>query len=196
MLLMTASRKYRTDSVEWLLEESGIKDISEIEGMSVSEFIEKYSHMRFTNLCLDKLLEMGVLYVPEEKKLVRDLPITTRLKNILLRYDVYVLSDIVKYSRDDIIRFRNLGESTMKELEAVCEQEGIHIISLSEIEDRMLGVKFTYHQLAKMFHMHIWYPEDFMNLTEEQIQELIHLDSGMLKKIKKIQKLQFSCGKE
>lgn len=189
MLLMTSSRRYRTDSIEWLLEETGIKSISEVEGWSVSEFVEKYSRQRFSNLCLDKLLEMGVLYVPEGEKLVNNLPITTRLKNVLLRNDVYVLSDISKYCKEEIIRFRNLGEGTLKELEAICEKENIHFFSLKEIEDRMLGVKFTERQLFKMFHLHIFYPEDFLKVTDADIEYLIQLDNGMLKKIKKIQKV-------
>ena len=186
---MRTSKKYQTDDINWLLKEIDVKDISEVEGMTVSEFVEKYADTHFRNICLDKLLEMGVVHVPEGQLLVKDLPINTRLKNILLRNDVYVLSDIVKYSREDIIRFRNLGEATLKELEELCEKENIRIMSINEIADRMLGVRFTYHQLLKMFHMHIWYPEDFLDLTEEQITELTRLDTGMIQKIKKVQKL-------
>lgn len=187
-MLVKTSKRCRTDSLEWLLNEIGVKDISEVEGLSVSEFVEKYSRKHFSNLCLDKLLEVGAVYVPDGEKLVYDLSITSRLKNILLRYDVYILSDIEKYSREDILRFRNLGEATMKELEEVCQYEGIRIISINEIAERMMGVRFTYLQLIKMFHMHIWYPEDFCKLTEEQYIELVRNDSAMIKKIKKIQK--------
>lgn len=166
MLVKTSSKRCRTDNLEWLLDEIAVADVSEVGGMSVTEFMNKYSHMHFSNICLERLLEIGAVHVPEGELLVNELPITTRLKNILLRNDVYVLSDIVKYSRDDILRFRNLGAGTMRELETVCEQEGIHIISLSEIEERMHGVKFSYLQLTKMFHLHIWYPEDFLSLKK------------------------------
>lgn len=189
MLVMTSSRKYRTDSIEWLLDEIGVKDVSEVRGLSVPEFTEKYSQKRFSNLCLDKLLEMGMVYVPEGDILVNSLPITTRLKNILLRNDVYVLSDIKKYAREEIMKFRNLGESTMQELEDICRKEGIQIISLKDIEDRMLGMKFTDRQLTTMFHRHIRNPEDFLNLTEDDVEHLTYLDGGMLKKIRKMQKL-------
>lgn len=189
MLVKTSSKRCRTDNLEWLLDEIGVKDISKVQGLSVSEFIEKYSQKHFSNICLDRLLEMGYVYVPEGEKLVAELPITTRLKNILLRNDVYILSDIVKYSREGIMKFRNLGERTMKELEDICEQEGIHFISLYEIEDRMLGVKFSDRQLTKMFHLNILHPEDFLNVTDEEVEYLIQLDKGMLKKIGKMQKL-------
>lgn len=189
MLVKTSSKRCRTDNLKWLLDEIGVSDVSEVEGMSVTEFMNKYSHMHFSNICLDRLLERGTIHVPDGELLVNDLPITTRLKNILLRNDVYVLSDILKYCREEIIRFRNLGDATMKELEALCEKEKIHFISLKEIEDRMLGVKFTERQLFKMFRLHIFYPEDFLKVTDADIEFLIQLDKGMLKKIKKMQKL-------
>lgn len=189
MMLVKTSKRCKTDDTRWLLREIGVEDISEVEGMSVSEFMDKYSHMHFSNICLDRLLERGTIHVPDGELLVNELPITTRLKNILLRNDVYVLSDISKYCREEIVRFRNLGDATMKELEALCEKEKIHFISLKEIEDRMLGMKFTERQLFKMFHLHIFYPEDFLKVTDADIEFLIQLDRGMLKKIKKMQKL-------
>lgn len=193
MLVKTSSKRCRTNDLKWLLDEIGIKDISEVQGLSVSEFIERYSQKHFSNICLDRLLEVGYVYVPEGEKLVAELPITTRLKNILLRNDVYMLSDIVKYPREEIMKFRNLGEGTMKELEDICEQEGIHFISLHEIKERMQGVKFSDRQLIKMFHLNILHPEDFLNLTDEDVAYLIQLDKAMLKKIEKMQKLQTAC---
>ena len=187
-MLVKTSKRCKTDDTRWLVREIVVEDISEVEGMSVSEFMDKYSHMHFSNICLDRLLEIGAVHVPEGELLVNELPITTRLKNILLRNDVYVLSDISKYCREEIVRFRNLGDATMQELENLCTKEGIRVMSIDEIANRMEGVRFTYHQLTKMFNMHIWYPEDFLNLTDAQMYELTRLDYGMIPKIKKLHK--------
>lgn len=189
MLVRTSKRISNTEDIEWLLKEAGINGVDDVQGLTVSEFVEKYSRSHFCNSCLDRLLELGVVYVPEGEVRVNDLPITTRLRNILLRNNVYVLSDIKKYAREDILKFRNLGAGTMKELEAICEKEGIHIPTLKEIEARMLGVKFSDRQLSRMFDLKILYPEDFLRLTEEDVEYLIHLDKGMRKKIEKMQKL-------
>lgn len=189
MLVRTSKRISSTDDIEWLLHEAGINGVDEVQGLTVSEFVEKYSRSHFCNSCLDRLLELGVVYVPEGEVRVNDLPITTRLRNILLRNNVYVLSDIRKYTREDILKFRNLGDGTMKELETICEKEGIHLITLKEIEARMLGVKFSDRQLSRMFDLKILYPEDFLRLTEEDVEYLVHLDKGMRKKIEKMQKL-------
>ena len=50
-------------------------------------------------------------------------------------------------------------------------------------------MKFSDRQLIKMFHSNILHPEDFVNVTDEEIKYLIQLDKGMLKKIEKMQKL-------
>lgn len=189
MLVRTSKRISNTEDIEWLLKEAGINGVDDVQGLTVSEFVEKYSRSHFCNSCLDRLLELGVVYVPEGEVRVNDLPITTRLRNILLRNNVYVLSDIKKYAREDILKFRNLGAGTMKELEAICEKEGIHLLTLKEIEARMLGVKFSDRQLSKMFDLKILYPEDFLRLTEDDVEYLVHLDKGMRKKIEKMQKL-------
>lgn len=189
MLVRTSKRISSTDDIEWLLHEAGINGVDAVQGLTVSEFVEKYSRSHFCNACLDRLLELGVVYVPEGEIRVNDLPITTRLRNILLRNNVYVLSDIRKYAREEILKFRNLGDGTMKELEDICEKEGIHLITLKEIEARMLGVKFSDRQLSRMFDLKILYPEDFLRLTEEDVEYLVHLDKGMRKKIEKMQKL-------
>ena len=189
MLVRTSKRISNTEDIEWLLKEAGINGVDDVQGLTVSEFVEKYSRSHFCNSCLDRLLELGVVYVPEGEVRVNDLPITTRLRNILLRNNVYVLSDIRKYAREDILKFRNLGDGTMKELETICEKEGIHLITLKEIEARMLGVKFSDRQLSRMFDLKILYPEDFLRLTEDDVEYLVHLDKGMRKKIEKMQKL-------
>lgn len=189
MLIMRTSKKYRTDDIDWLLKEIGVKNIVEVENLSVPEFMEKYANKPFSNACMDKLLQMGKIYIPEGEKKVNELPISTRLRNILLGHNIYLLSQVTKYSREEVMSFRHLGEESMKELDVVCEQEGIRLMSVYEIGERMQGVEFTSRQLRKLYNAHVWYPEDFLNLTEEQYDGLTRNDSTMSKKIMKMKKL-------
>lgn len=189
-MLVRTPKRCRTDNLEWLLNEIGVKDISEVEGLSVSEFVEKYSRKHFSNLCLDKLIEIGAVYLPDGEILVKDLEISTRLKNILFRYNIYVLSNIVRYSKEDIMGFRHLGVETMKELETICNQKGIHIVSVTEIGEHMLGVEFTTKQLIKLFNIGIYWPEDFGRISEEQYEQLVRNDRSLDKKIKTLKMLQ------
>lgn len=86
--------------------------------------------------------------------------------------------------------FRHLGKEAMKELDAICEQEGIRLMSVYEIAERIPEIEFTPRQLRKLYDAHVWYPKDFLNLTEEQYQMLTWKDNAMAKKIKKFQKCQ------
>ncbi len=189
MWVTESKKRMNREEVWWLLYELGIGDIAEIENISVPEFMERYSDRLYSNTCMDKLLQMGKIYIPEGEKRVNDLQISTRLRNILLGHNVYLISQITKYSREDVMDFRHLGKEAMKELDAICEQEGIRLMSVYEIGERMAEVEFTPRQLRKLYNAHVWYPEDFLNLTEEQYQGLTWHDNSMVKKIKKVQKL-------
>lgn len=189
MWVIESKKRMNRDEIWWLLYELGIEDIAEIENISVPEFMERYSDRLYSNTCMDKLLQMGKIYIPEGEKRVNDLPISTRLRNILLGHNVYLISQITKYSREDVMDFRHLGKEAMKELDAICEQEGIRLMSVNEIGERMPEVEFTPRQLRKLYNTHVWYPEDFLNLTEEQYKGLTWHDNAMAKKIKKLQKL-------
>lgn len=192
MWVIESKKRMNRDDVWWLLAELGIEDIAEIENISVPEFMERYSGKVYSNTCMDKLLKMGKIYVPEGEKCVNDLPISTRLRNILLSHNVYLISQIVQYSREDVMDFRHFGKEAMKELDAICEQEGIRLMSVFEIGERMPEVEFTPQQLRKLYNAHVWYPEDFLDLTDEQYQGLIWYDNSMAKKIKKVQKIKMS----
>lgn len=188
MWVTESKRRMNREEVWWLLYELGIEDIAEIENISVPEFMERYSDRLYSNTCMDKLLKMGKIYIPEGEKRVSDLQISTRLRNILLGHNVYLISQITKYSREDVMDFRHLGKEAMKELDAICEQEGIRLMSIYEIGERIPEVEFTPRQLRKLYNVHVWYPEDFLKLTDEQYQGLIWHDNAMAKKIKKLQK--------
>ena len=189
MWVTESKRRMNREEIWWLLYELGIEDIAEIENISVPEFMERYSNRLYSNTCMDKLLQMGKIYIPEGEKRVSELQISTRLRNILLGHNVYLISQITKYSREDVMDFRHLGKEAMKELDAICEQEGIRLMSVYEIAGRIPEVEFTPRQLRKLYNDHVWYPEDFLSLTEEQYQGLVWKDNSMAKKIKKLQKL-------
>lgn len=190
MWVTESKRRMNREEVWWLLYELGIEDIAEIENISVPEFMERYSDRLYSNTCMDKLLKMGKIYIPEGEKRVSDLQISTRLRNILLGHNVYLISQITQYSREDVMDFRHFGKEAMKELDAICEQEGIRLMSVYEIAKRIPEVEFTPRQLRKLYDAHVWYPEDFMNLSDEQCKVLTWRDNAMAKKIKKVQKIK------
>lgn len=58
---------------------------------------------------------------------VADLPISTRLRNILIRNHISDLFKVSEYTPGQIIRFRNMGEKTYHELQDICADYGISL---------------------------------------------------------------------
>lgn len=52
MLVRTSKRISNTEDIEWLLKEAGINGVDDVQGLTVSEFVEKYSRSHFCNSCL------------------------------------------------------------------------------------------------------------------------------------------------
>ena len=72
-----------------------------------------------------ELMPLGCLQHPEGEIFIFDVPMTKRLLHILANYNVYYLSRLSKYSRREILQFRNLGSNTFQELEKICGEYGI-----------------------------------------------------------------------
>lgn len=72
----------------------------------------------------------------------RDLDISSRLRNILHRAYMRYLSQVAEYSREDLMRLRNLGPGTLHELLSVCEEYGVKVWSVNDIpiEIRKFGI--------------------------------------------------------
>lgn len=84
---------------------------------------------------MNELNSLGYLLPPENEISVYDITMSKRLQNALTRNNVLFLSQLSKYSKERIFRFRNLGPITMLELEGICKEYGIHIYSLSTTEE-------------------------------------------------------------
>lgn len=56
-----------------------------------------------------------------------DCDISTRLRNILRRYEIVTFADLLKYSEPDIAHFRNMGRATMNEIKALLDARGLKL---------------------------------------------------------------------
>lgn len=107
---------------------AGIQDTAIFKGMSINELRKQYPHMTFSKEFFDDMMEEG--YFPDEtEKMVKDIPMSARLRHILERNDIIFISELKQYSDKELKRFRNMGTETLKELKSICESEGIEIIS-------------------------------------------------------------------
>lgn len=57
----------------------------------------------------------------------RTLDISARVRNVLIQNDITDLSEIVKYTKENILQFCNLGVGTLAKLESVCQRYEIRL---------------------------------------------------------------------
>lgn len=116
--------------------------------------------------------------------LVSELSLSPRLRNILNRAGCVKIRDIEQYSKDSIIRFRNLGPKTYEELMEVCDRFEIRIYDRKDLNDKEHKVHFSYFQYQDAFDLGIKCKEDVWNKSLEELKELAGNDRVMYAKFK------------
>lgn len=165
------------------LADEGIHDVMSLQNMSIYEFLGRCKFHSNADETIDELVAWGIMQeIPGEVK-ISDLDISPRLRNILHRAYMRYLSQVAKYSREDLMMLRNLGAGTLQELLSVCEEYGVKVWSVKDlpIEVSKCGIHpLTY---AK------WYADgitDLSDLSGKSQEELLELCDGNEKGVKKI----------
>ena len=60
---------------------------------------------------------------------IRDLELSIRSENCLLRAGIRTIGDLIQYSRDDLLKIRNLGKISLKEIEEKLQAFGLSLSS-------------------------------------------------------------------
>ena len=118
----------------------------------------------------------------DKNVLVSELSLSPRLRNILRREGCVRVRDIGRYSRDSIIRFRNLGPKTYEELMEICDRFGIRIYDSKDLNDKEHRVHFSYFQYQDAFNLGIKCKDDVWNKSLEELKELAGNDKVMYAK--------------
>ncbi|HLD03710.1 MAG TPA: DNA-directed RNA polymerase subunit alpha C-terminal domain-containing protein, partial [Candidatus Dojkabacteria bacterium] len=77
------------------------------------------------SLKAEKALEVKEEEVKEDKILISDLNLSTRLTNSLLNSGITDLRDLVKKNKEEVSNFRGMGKKSMTELEEIMENHGL-----------------------------------------------------------------------
>lgn len=77
-----------------------------------------------------------------EKTDYDDIEMSSRLRNILRRNGFESLEGLREYPKEHFIKFRNMGQATLQELYQICEEQGIKLRSVEDLNDREHGVIF------------------------------------------------------
>ena len=148
--------------LSWILK---ITKVSELEGLNYLTFANKCPPNYNALAVADELNALGYLYPPENEISVNDIPMSKRLQNVLMRNNILYLSQLSIHPREEILKFRNLGESTMPELDSICEKYGIQIRSLASIKEAFSNCHFPVTLHTKFFKNAIFSIDDFKHKT-------------------------------
>lgn len=114
---------------------------------------------------------------------VRTLDISARLRNVLTRNGVEDLSQIKQYTKEEILRFRNMGEGTYKELETLCETHNITIWSMKKLIETFRPYRFPLAVYHNMFLKNVASIQDFADMTINDIEEIAEMKKFIVRKI-------------
>lgn len=154
-----------------------ITKVSELEGLNYLTFANKCPKNCNALTIADELNALGYLYPPENEISVNDIPMSKRLQNVLIRNNILYLSQLSIHYREEILKFRNMGEGTMTELDNICKEHGIQIHSLSPpIKKSFIECHFP-DELLEMFMRHnIFCVDDFKQKSAKDLYDACEED--------------------
>ena len=165
--------------MSWTLQ---ITKVSELEGLNYLTFANKCPKGCNATAIINELNALGYLYPPENEISVKDIPMSKRLENVLMFHNILYLSQLSIHPREEILKFRNLGESTMPELDSICEKYGIRIRSLASIKEAFSNCHFPTRLHTLFFRNDIFSIDDLQHKTAYDLNEICGHDYALTMK--------------
>lgn len=153
-------------ALSWCL---GITKVSDLEGLNYLTFANRCPKNYNVLAIADELNALGYLYPPENEISVYDVPMSKRLQNVLIRNNILYLSQLSIHPREEILKIRNMGESTMLELDNICEKYDIRICSLASIKEAFSNCYFPVALHTMFFKNAIFSTDDLKNKTAHDL---------------------------
>lgn len=128
-----------SNSAKMILKDLGFTDISELIKQNYFTLAAKNIYAYNLIFVIKELNQLGYLLPPRNTISIYDISMSTRLRNVLERNNILYISQLSEIPRENIVRFRNLGKNTMKELDKICKDNHITLHSIEEMH-------FSLHQ--------------------------------------------------
>ena len=160
-------------ALSWTLQ---ITKVSELEGLNYLTFANKCPKGCNATVIANELNALGYLYPPENEISVNDIPMSKRLQNVLVYNNILYLSQLSLHPREEILKFRNLGEGTMPELDSICQKYGIQIRSLASIKEAFDSCHFPVTLHTMFFQNNIFCMYDFKHKTVHDLYAICQRD--------------------
>lgn len=109
-----------------------------------------------------------------------------RLRQILSRNGCTNLENITKYSKESILKFRNMGSITYNELVQLCNTYNIQIYSSADLKDPEKEIYFSESVYEKLFKLGIKTNADINDKTLQKYMKSEYFIPGTYKKLLKL----------
>ena len=120
-----------------------------------------------------------------EKTDYDDIEMSSRLRNILRRNGFESLEGLREYPKEYFIKFRNMGQATLQELYQICEEQGIKLRSVEDLNDKEHGVL-----CMDAFRMGIKCKDDLRRYSLEELENMCPKDKRLFVRLKKLKTIQ------
>ena len=110
-----------------------------------------------------------------EKTDYDDIEMSSRLRNVLRRNGFESLEELREYPKEHFIKFRNMGQATLQELYQICEEQGIKLRSVEDLNDKEHGVRFDDFLCMDAFRMGIKCKDDLRRYSLEELENIREL---------------------
>ena len=114
-----------------------------------------------------------------------DIEMSSRLRNILRRNGFGSLEGLREYPKEHFIKFRNMGQATLQELYQICEEQGIKLRSVEDLNDKEHGVL-----CMDAFRMGIKCKDDLRRYSLEELEKMCPKDKRLFVRLKKLKTIQ------
>ena len=106
---------------------AGITTVSELKEYNYISLANVLPRNCSLNPIMKELNTYGYIFPPENEIPISSIPMSKRLYNILDRNNILYISQLTHYAREEIMQFRNLGSTTLIELDALCQKYHVKI---------------------------------------------------------------------
>ena len=156
-----------------------ITKVSDLDGLNYLTLAEKFPKGYNVTAIANELNSLGYLYPPENEISVYDISMSKRLQNSLIQNNILYLSQLSKRPREKILNFRNLGKSTMPELDSICQKYGIQIRSLASIKEAFDSCHFPATLHTIFFQNNIFCMDDFKHKNAHDLYAICQRDYAL-----------------
>ena len=175
---MTNDLQEHYDSIQFkkALQELHITKLSELKEYNCVSLANKLRTGYDKLMIIRKLNDLGYLPSDENAISIHDIPMSRKMRNILLRNGIVYLSQLSAYPREEILQFRNVGKNAMLEIDNLCEKYGIEIRSLSPIKEAFSEFPFHRKMYPLFFRGGIFSVDDIRNKSAHDLYNICEQD--------------------